>query len=238
MRLKSCVLMAGVGMVVATSQASAAMVAYWAFPEPAHTPNYAIAWPVAADQAAFPGATLDTDAPKYDGSAAPTALQQGSMQYFAGSLVNIQAPSVVAGQAMGLRNDSLNRGEGKSIIMHVVTTGFTDLFLSFAERYTAAGPTGVTVQYSTDGVAYTAATSYATVRDAVFAAAPRVVDLSAIDSIENLPDVYLKITFTGFNVNSTGAARLDNILVSGVPTPGALALLGVAGVVASRRRRS
>jgi MYXO-CTERM domain-containing protein len=34
-----------------------------------------------------------------------------------------------------------------------------------------------------------------------------------------------------------GTARIDNVLVSGVPAPGAVALLGLAGLAARRRRR-
>jgi MYXO-CTERM domain-containing protein len=38
---------------------------------------------------------------------------------------------------------------------------------------------------------------------------------------------------------SGGTARVDNLMINGtaVPAPGALALLGVAGLVGSRRRR-
>jgi MYXO-CTERM domain-containing protein len=38
---------------------------------------------------------------------------------------------------------------------------------------------------------------------------------------------------------TTGTNRIDNIVVSGtaIPAPGAIALLGVAGLVGARRRR-
>jgi MYXO-CTERM domain-containing protein len=38
---------------------------------------------------------------------------------------------------------------------------------------------------------------------------------------------------------TTGTNRIDNIVVSGtaIPAPGALALLGVAGLIGARRRR-
>lgn len=227
--------MAGVVMVAGAAQGS--LVAYWAFPEPAQTPNYGMTWPIAADLSGNPGAILDTDAPKYDGSASPTALQQGSMQYFAGSTVNVQSPFTLAGQSISLRNDSLDRAQNTSLILAFSTLGFADLVLSYAERYTSTGPTNVTIQYSTDGSSYTPFTTYATVRSGAFGAAAQVVDLSAVDSLENISTAYLKITFTGFNANGTGAARIDNILVSTVPAAGPTALIGVAGLASSRRRR-
>jgi MYXO-CTERM domain-containing protein len=234
--MKTCVVVSIAGAFIAGSAAHGATVAYWAFPVPAQTPNYGMTWPIAADASVNPGATLDTDAPKYDGTPAPNAIAQGSMQYFGGSAVNMQ-PTYAIGQAISMRNDSLDRAQNKSLILNFSTLGEIDMVLSFAERYSSTGPTGVTIQYSTDGVAYTAATNYLTTRDGAFAAGARVIDLSAIDTIENLSSVYLKITFTGFNVNGTGTARIDNILVSSVPSPGALALFGVAGVLGVRRRR-
>lgn len=234
--MKTCVALTIAGAIAAGTAAHGATVAYWAFPVPTQNPNYAMTWPIAADASLFPGATLDTDAPKYDGSPSPNALAQGSLQYFAGSSVNLQ-PTYSIGQAISMRNDSLDRAQGKSLILTFSTLGEIDLILSYAERYTSTGPTGVSIQYSTDGVAYTPFSSYTTVRDGAFAATARVIDLSSVDALENLSNAYVKITFTGFNANGTGAARVDNILISSVPTPGAVALLGAAGVLAVRRRR-
>jgi MYXO-CTERM domain-containing protein len=234
--MKMCVALSIAGTIAAGTVAHGATVAYWAFPTTAPTQNFSITWPIPANASVNPGATLDTDAPKYDGSPSPAALAQGSMQFLAGSAVNMQ-PGYVIGQGLGLRNDSLDRGQGKSLILSFSTLGEIDLVLSYAERFTSTGPTGVTIQYSTDGVAYTPFTNYATTRDGAFATSARVIDLSSVDAIENLATAYLKITFTGFNVNSTGAARVDNVLISSVPTPGAVALLGLAGLVAGRRKR-
>ncbi len=234
--MKTCVVLSIAGAIVAGTAAHGATVAYWAFPVPAQTPNYGMTWPIAADASVNPGAMLDTDAPKYDGTPAPTALAQGSMQYFTGSAVNLQ-PTYSIGQAISMRNDSLDRAQGKSLILSFSTLGEVDLVLSYAERYTSTSATGVTIQYSTDGVAYTAFTNYATTRDGAFAATARVIDLSSVDALENIATAFLKITFTGFNANGTGTARVDNILVSSVPTPGAVALLGAAGVITARRRR-
>lgn len=226
-------------LVAVAGAASAAPLAYWSFPATAQTPNYGMSWPINADFKWSAGAaTIDTDAPKYDGSPAPTALQQGSMQYFAGSAVNSQF-GAVAGQSLSMRNDTQDRAQGKSIIIRFDGSLHFNYKLSYAERYTSTGPAGVGISYSGDGVNYTAFTSYTTVRDGAFAASARTIDLSSASSIWGLSAVYLKITFNNFNVGGNGTARIDNVLVEGtaIPAPAGAALLGFVGLAAARRRR-
>ncbi|MDX2146142.1 MAG: hypothetical protein SFZ23_01365 [Planctomycetota bacterium] len=214
-------------------------IAYWAFPQSAPPQNYNITFPIQPDVKLTPGtAGIDSDAPKWDGTVNPTALQQGSLQLFSGSTVNAEA-GFDAGQALSLRNDSLNRGEGKSIIIRLDTTDYQDLVLSYAERVTSSGPTLVSILSSLDGANYSPVTSYSTTRSGAFLAAARVIDLSSIGTLENQASIFLKVQFSGFNANSNGAARLDNIKISGtlIPAPGVATLMGLGGLVAARRRR-
>lgn len=230
---------AAAALVAAAGASSAAPIAYWSFPTTAPAQNYNLTYPILADFKATAGtASIDTDAPKYDGSASPTAIQQGSMQYFAGTTVNSQF-GAVAGQALSMRNDTQDRAQGKSLFVRFDGTGYGDYVLSYAERYSSTGPTGVSISYSTDGINYTSFTNYATTRDGAFAATPRVINLSAVNSIEGFASVYFKITFTGFNAGGTGTARIDNVLVEGtaIPAPAAASLLGLVGLAAARRRR-
>lgn len=236
--MKSMIALAA--LVVAAGAAQAATVAYWALPGtvPPTNTNYNITWPINADLKANAGlATLDTDASKYDGSASPTAVQQGNMQLFTGSAINLQAP-FVAGADLSMR--SLNgSANGKSHILRFDASGFQDLVLSFAERSTSTGATSSTVSYSTDGVNYTAASTYSITADSTYRL--RTVDLSSIGAIEFASTVYLKITLSGFSAtSSTGNTRVDNILIDGtfIPAPGSLALVGLGGLVAARRRRA
>lgn len=228
----------------AAGAANADVVAYWAFPGtvPAAGSNYIINWPIAADVKANAGAaTLDTDALKYDGSPSPTALQQGAMQLLTGDLTNAES-GFTAGSGLGMRNLNITGGaqnltEGKSIILTFDATNYQNMVLSFAERYTSTGPTTVSVSVSSDGVNYLPAGSFATTRTSAWFA--RSVDLSSFAILNNDSQVFAKITVSGFNSGSNGAARFDNIKIDGtlIPTPGALALAGMGGLMVARRRR-
>jgi uncharacterized protein (TIGR03382 family) len=62
----------------------------------------------------------------------------------------------------------------------------------------------------------------------------------------NLADLRIRFTNTstvainGGTVAGTGTSRVDNVQITGdlIPTPGTLALVGVAGLVGIRRRRA
>jgi hypothetical protein len=47
---------------------------------------------------------------------------------------------------------------------------------------------------------------------------------------------YLNLQFTRFNSNASGTFTMTNLVANGVPAPGAAALVGLAGLMARRRR--
>ena len=49
---------------------------------------------------------------------------------------------------------------------------------------------------------------------------------------------YMNLSFTQLNSNASGTFTMTNLVANGIPAPGALALLGVAGLVGARRRRA
>ena len=110
-------------------------------------------------------------------------------------------------------------------------TGLTDLTIDFARRGTSTGFNNVTVEMFADG-------SSIGVLDTLGAATSTWIlssyDISALNGVANAAVVF---TFDGAS-SDTGNNRLDNVTINGVPTPGAAALLGLGGLVASRRRRS
>lgn len=232
-------ILAAVAALAVGSVASADMVAYWTFPDvvPPGADNFKITWPLNATFSASGIASASTDGLVWDGTPTPAATGQGLFQYFTGTAINLQS-GYVAGSRLAMRSLS-GAAEGKSITWRFDTSNYKDIVMTFAERATGTGATTISISTSTDGVNFAAAPSLTITspRDSNFAL--RTVNLSAMDNLEFQTAVYVKMTFTGFgSSSSTGNTALDNVLVSGtfVPTPGTLAVLGLAGLVARRRR--
>ncbi len=230
-----------VALAAAAGVASASVnLAYWAFPAvvPPGADNFKITFPLAADFKLTPGtASITTDAAVWDGTANPAnAVLQGNFQYFTGDATNLQAGFVV-GSRFAVRGNTGNIMNGKQITFRFDTTSYKDLVLTYAERTTGTGATQLDFSTSTDGTTFTPVTSVATTRDSTFRL--RTVDLSAVNSIENIGAAYVRITFpTGYS-SASGSVAFDNILFSGdlVPAPGAIAVLGLGGLVMGRRKR-
>ena len=49
---------------------------------------------------------------------------------------------------------------------------------------------------------------------------------------------YLILQFNRYNSNASGSFTMTNLVANGIPAPGAIALLGAAGLVGGRRRRA
>ncbi|MEI6475620.1 MAG: hypothetical protein WCO75_09525, partial [Planctomycetota bacterium] len=137
-------------------------------------------------------------------------------------------------------------------------TGYSDLSFGWDFTRSATGPATWTVIMSVDGGTNwsTLVASYAAI---VNAAAPSgagawttaTYNAAYTSSIalgaaaNNAASIIVRVQATVDPVNSTGVyqaggtARIDNVLINGtaVPAPGAIALLGVAGLTGLRRRR-
>lgn len=139
----------------------------------------------------------------------------------------------------------------------VSSIGFTNINLSFSQVGSGTGPAGFDLTYSTDGTSYTLFQSYTlpssptswsvTASNALSAFS---FDLSSVTSLADKSSIFFRLVdnsttaINGGTVGAAGSGRVDDILISGsvipVPEPSSIAMIalgGVAGLIAIRRRR-
>jgi MYXO-CTERM domain-containing protein len=134
----------------------------------------------------------------------------------------------------------------------VSTSGFGAISVSYDIYVTDRGPAHWQLQYTTDGSAWNSAgpLGFANLAGDRWYNG-NTVDLSGVAATANNPLFAIRIVTAyapgtssylaadgGPMSNTSGNWRFDMVTVSGtVPTPGAMGLLGLAGLVAARRRR-
>lgn len=144
-------------------------------------------------------------------------------------------------------------GSGTAGIQAFVSTvGYSDIVVSWDQRHSNTSSRFWQFQYTIDGTTFSSA---GLLDDGVFSGNAgdtwfngRTVDLSAIPGVANNADFGFRIVAifepggAGYVASSptgtystAGTSRFDMVTV--VPAPGALALLGMGGLVAARRRR-
>ena len=134
----------------------------------------------------------------------------------------------------------------------VSTLGYSDIYLSWDQTRSSTGPASFELAMSTDGgtsfniVNVAGAASY-TVLQSGGAGAPatwstttynaiytNTVSIAAADNLSQVIFRFRSLVTTA----AAGSSRIDNVIVSSgpVPAPGAIALLGLAGLATRRRR--
>lgn len=162
----------------------------------------------------------------------------GTLGTFAGTVTNVILPDG-SGGALAVQNGTNGLNNGKWVQFNVSTAAISSaLIMTYASQRTGTGFTSQDVSYSSDGVTFTPFTSVTTVTTS-FGTNIYTVDFSAAD-VYLKPNLAIRFTFNGGSVTSAaGNNRIDNLQLNGVvPTPGALALLGMGGLIAGRRRRA
>ena len=158
--------------------------------------------------------------------------------------------STPAGNGSTYSLSSNNWSVGDYYQVSVATTGYTGISLSWDQTRSSTGPSSFRVDMSTDGTNFTTILANYTIIQAGLtgtgtlawsvangvqsAFTTTIASISGADNQANLVFRFVNLS----TVATGGTNRIDNIVVSSgpIPAPGAIALLGLAGL-ASRRRR-
>ncbi|MFM1866698.1 MAG: hypothetical protein RL591_106 [Planctomycetota bacterium] len=135
----------------------------------------------------------------------------------------------IAGESLSIAGNSYN---GLALTFGFDASMHRDLSVSFAVRRSSTG-------FATNRIEWWSGSKWTTL--ATFGASTttwdlRSFDFSAVDAMDGQYGLF-RFVLDGAT-GSTGSIRFDNVSFSGtvLPAPGAVALLGLAGVVARRRR--
>ena len=127
---------------------------------------------------------------------------------------------------------------GKAMVFKFSMSGLSNLSVSYAVQRTASGFTTQQWDYSTDGTNWSSAATITGIGLSFAGGTTNVAStLGVASGLNNAATAYMRVTFTGAT-SATGNNRMDNFQFNAdaVPSPGAIALIGVAGLVARRRR--
>ncbi len=142
---------------------------------------------------------------------------------------------------------SNNWRQGDYYEFRVATLNYVDIVVTWDQARTSTGPSTFDFEYSVDGVSYTAFLSGYTVLTTVApnawsSAVPNglfgfTADLSGVAAVEQVAELRLRLRQTETGIAATGGNRVDNVVVSAIPEPGAGLLGAAAGLGLLRRRR-
>ena len=225
---KQFLLAAAVGLVASTG-ASAAIVSGWTIPT------------------AVPAATTGSS---YTYGAADTGEATAGTSLSAFHTLAATTWSSPSGNGSQFSLSSNNWSVGDYYQISVATTGYTGISLSWDQTRSSTGPSSFRVDMSTDGTnfstilaSYTVIQAGATGSNTLAWSVANGVQSAFTTTVSGIAgadnQATLLFRFVNLSTVATGGTnRIDNISVSGtlVPAPGAIALLGVGGLLAGRRR--
>lgn len=133
---------------------------------------------------------------------------------FGGSTLNDPRPTVNAGNALAIANNSAN---GKAIVFKLSTTGYENIAVSFATRGTGTGFNSHAWSWSTDNVTYTPFWDNTVNNSSTWTV--RSTDLSSVTDLNDQATVYLKLVVDGATA-AAGNNRIDNFVFVGTELAG------------------
>ena len=192
----------------------------------------------------IPTAVTATTAATYSyGAANLGALVSGSMLSGTHSSASTAWSSPAGnGSTYALSSNGWNVGDYYQISL--TTTGYSSVSVAWEQTRSSTGPAGFEAVLSVDGGSTFSSLGAYTVNQVSWNATTPVTT-SSFGSVASAADnqasviIRFKVVTAGTST-TTGTNRIDNISVTGavvpVPSPGAIALIGLAGLVARRRR--
>ena len=233
------VLLAAVAVAALAGSAHADLLAYWNF-------NNSIAGNPSGNLGVLSGfngtgwvpdagsGLMTTDVTRNTSETSP----DGTFGTFGGDTLNALFGDA-GGGALAVQNGTSGENNGKYVQFEVSTVGFEDVILSYATRGTSTGFNTHSWSYSVNGGGFIPLTSHAAQNTSTWVL--HTADLSAVAAADNVASLVIRLTFSGGSTTSSaGNNRYDNVQINAtqIPTPGALALVGMGGLVAARRRRA
>ena len=216
--IKASLFAAGLASIVA-SAASADVIAGWSMPT---------------------AVTATTAATYSYGAANSGALVSGSMLSGTHSSASTVWSSPAGnGSTYALSSNAWNVGDYYQISL--ATTGYSGVSVAWDQTRSSTGPAGFEAVLSVDGGSTFSSLGSYTVNQVSWSATVPVTTssfASLASAADNQASVIIRFkVVTAGTSTTTGTNRIDNISVTGaVPAPGAIALIGLAGLIARRRR--
>lgn len=193
--------------------------------------------------------TFETSVPT---TAGPHAAEVGSGSAL-GFHAGVSVYSNPVGNGSGESFSSTVWAVGDYYQFQVSAVGYEEITITWDQTSSNTGPRDFDLQWSTDGVTFNTIFGYQVLANA----APNPVWNSTTSSaiytnsatgpgaLDGQATVYFRMTQTsmvsanGGTVATSGTDRVDNVIIEGtlIPSPGALALAGLAGLGGLRRRR-
>lgn len=155
-----------------------------------------------------------------------------------------------AGNGSQYSLSSNNWSVGDYYQIAVSTVGYSDIYLAWDQTRSSTGPSNFDVQMSTDGTNFSSILAGYSVIQAGLAGTGTLAwstangvqsafttTVASIAGADNQATLYFRFV-NNSTVAAGGTNRIDNIMVSSgpIPAPGAIALLGLAGLAGRRRR--
>ena len=206
-------------VIATTSAASADVIAGWSIPT---------------------AVTATTAATYSYGAANLGALVSGSMLSGThSSALTAWSSPAGNGSTYALSSNAWNVGDYYQISL--ATTGYSAVSVAWEQTRSSTGPAGFEAVLSVDGGSTFSSLGSYTVNQVSWSATVPVITSSfgsVASAANNQASVIIRFkVVTAGTSTTTGTNRIDNIVVSGsIPAPGAVALIGLAGLVSRRRR--